>query len=69
MSEATPAEITAVMNKLGLRGVCRVRCRLLEGRERDKSLVRNVVGPVRKGDIILLKEIEMESSGGVGSRR
>lgn len=69
MSETTSAEVINVMNSMGLRGVVRIRCKLLSGREKDKTLVRNVVGPVRKGDIILLKEIEMEFIGGMGGKR
>jgi len=60
---AISAQVTQVMNSMGLRGVVRVRCRLLEGRDKDKSISRNVLGPVRPGDILMLKEIEMEFGG------
>ncbi|MBI4176510.1 MAG: 30S ribosomal protein S28e [Candidatus Aenigmarchaeota archaeon] len=65
---ATPAEVLQVLGKLGVKGVSRVRCKVVDGRDRDKILTRNVVGPVRKGDIILLKETEMDSEGRLQKR-
>jgi small subunit ribosomal protein S28e len=58
---ATPAEVIQVLERMGVKGVSRVRCKLIDGREKGKVLTRNVVGPIRKNDIIMLKEIEMES--------
>ncbi len=66
---ATPAEVLQVAGRMGVKGVVRVRCRLIEGREEGKVLTRNVSGPVRIGDIILLKETEMESVGRLHERR
>ncbi len=60
---AIPAQVTQVMNSMGLRGVVRVRCRLLDGRDKDKSILRSVLGPVKPGDILMLKELEMEFGG------
>ena len=58
---ATPAEIVQVIGRLGVKGVSRVRCKVLEGPDKGKILTRNVVGPVKKGDIIMLKETAMDS--------
>ena len=58
-----PAEVVQVMEKSGVKGVSRVRCRVIEGNDKGKILTRNVVGPVRKGDIILLKNTAMDSVG------
>lgn len=57
------AEVIQVMEKVGVKGVTRIRCKVLEGKDRGKVLTRNVSGPVRKNDIILLKDTEMDASG------
>jgi len=60
---AVPAEVLRVLGRMGIKGVSRVRCKVSDGSEKDKILTRNVVGPIRVGDIIMVKETEMESVG------
>lgn len=54
------AKIIEVIGDQGHRSVRKVRCRVIEGNEEGKILVRNVRGPVREDDVVHIKETEME---------
>jgi small subunit ribosomal protein S28e len=67
---ATPAEIVEIIGGLGTRqGGKQVRCKLLDGRESGKVMRRNVYGPVRIGDILMLKQTEIEAQPLKGGRK
>lgn len=59
---ASPAVVEEIVGRTGTRGgIIQVRCRLLDGMDKGKVMRRNVKGPIREHDIILLRETEIEA--------
>jgi small subunit ribosomal protein S28e len=58
---AVPAQVVKVFKKVGLYGESyQVLARILEGRDQGNLLRRNVRGPVKENDILMLKETERD---------
>lgn len=59
---AVPAIVEATLARGGTRGeVTQVKAKILQGKNRGKSIRRNVRGPVKKRDVLMLRETEIEA--------
>lgn len=70
-SPAVPASVEEIVGRTGTRGeAIQIRCKVLDGRDKNKIIRRNVKGPIQLGDIVMLRETEIEarplSRGGRG---
>jgi small subunit ribosomal protein S28e len=61
-AQAVPSRVEEIVGRTGTRGeATQVRAKILDGRDKNKTIRRNVRGPVQLGDIIMLTETEIEA--------
>jgi len=62
LTTAVPGRIEEIIARTGMRGeAVQVRVKILDGRDQNKIIRRNVKGPVKKGDLLMLRETEFEA--------
>ena len=69
-SDGYAAEVKELVARGGSRGeLTQVMCQILDGPDRNKAIRRNVKGPVKVGDVLMLLETEIEAQRIGGPRR
>ena len=60
--EAVNAVVEEIVGRTGARGeISQIKCKILEGRNKGRSMRRNVKGSIKIGDLRTLRETDIEA--------
>ena len=62
LGEVVPAVVEELIGRTGFRGeITQIKCTVQQGKDKGRTMRRNVKGPVRKKDILMLRETQIEA--------